>query len=203
MKIVAFSDIHGDNIRNMPSADVFICAGDFSAHGSIADLVQFNTRLDKLQGRKIVVAGNHDWVCERNYSLAKSCFSPDVHFLQDEAIHIEGFLFYGTPWQPLFLNWAFNLPEEQLKEKFAKIPDSVDVLITHCPPYGILDVVDGYHQGSPSLMERVMQIKPKYHIFGHIHEGYGKYEENGTTFLNVSVLDGDYRMVREPVSFEV
>ena len=79
----------------------------------------------------------------------------------------------------------------------------MDVLITHCPPYGILDVVDGEHQGSSSLMERVMQIKPKYHIFGHIHEGYGKYEENGTTFLNVSVLDSWYRMLREPVSFEV
>jgi hypothetical protein len=85
---------------------------------------------------------------------------------------------YGAPWQPEFYDWAYNLPRggSELKEKWGMIPDNTDVLITHGPPHGLLDAaMDGFLCGCEELLEAVTtRVKPRLHIFGHIHEGYGK-----------------------------
>jgi hypothetical protein len=110
---------------------------------------------------------------------------------------------YGTPWQPEFFNWAFNLPRgEKLKEKWDMIPVDTDILITHGPPFGKLDYVryGNENVGCEELMKRVEEIKPKIHVFGHIHEGYGYVFDGNTHYINASVLNDRYEYRNKPVN---
>lgn len=208
MKIICFADTHRcvDGL-DVPVADVVVCAGDYCNIGSIEDVAAFNSWFSRLLCRhKILVAGNHDVCFERAPSLAKSLLDKNIIYLQDEGIKINGIKFYGSPWQLPFMDWAFNLPESELCRKFDRIPGDVDVLITHSPPYGILDSIPSKKNlGSKSLLERVYEIKPKYHIFGHIHDSYGKQINNtiGTTFINCSLLDEGYNFVNKPIVIEL
>jgi hypothetical protein len=122
-------------------------------------------------------------------------------YLQDEAVEIEGLRIWGSPWQPEFLDWAFNLPRgAALREKWDRIPSGTDVLITHGPPQGVLDRVDeGRREGCADLLNAVARVRPRLHLFGHIHEGYGCLERDGTTFVNASICDRAYRPVNPPV----
>jgi Icc-related predicted phosphoesterase len=118
----------------------------------------------------------------------------NAHYLQDQSVIIEGLKFYGSPWQPTFHNWAFNKDRgEKIKTEWDKIPSDTDVLITHGPPFGILDkTVDNEKVGCEELLLAVNRIKPKIHIFGHIHENYGEIKLNGTHFINPSSCDYNY-----------
>lgn len=208
MKIICFADTHRriDNL-DIPRADVVICAGDFCNSGSLEDVVAFNGWFSRLPCRhKIIVAGNHDVCFEKSPLLAKTMLSDGIIYLQDKEIEIEGIKFYGTPWQLPFMNWAFNLTEDELCRKFAQIPNDIDILISHSPPYGILDSTPTTKNlGSKSLLEKVYQVKPKYHIFGHIHHGYGRYidKANNINFINASLLDESYNFVNRPVMVEM
>lgn len=208
MKIVSFADTHRcvDGLK-IPCADVVICAGDFCNIGGFEDIIAFNQWFSELPAEyKIVVAGNHDVCFERNLSIAKTFLDDDLLYLQDKLIEINGINFYGSPWQLPFMNWAFNLPEDELRKKFTHIPNEVDILITHSPPFGILDSTPAKKNlGSKSLLEKVMLVKPKFHIFGHIHHGYGQYydQKNDITFMNVSLLDEGYNFVNEPIVIEI
>tara|TARA_R110002073_G_scaffold128374_2_gene274096 strand:- start:242 stop:643 length:402 start_codon:yes stop_codon:yes gene_type:complete len=126
-------------------------------------------------------------------------------YLQDESVEIEGLKIYGSPWQPWFFNWAFNLrTPEELKEKWDKIPEDTDVLVTHGPPLGILDLtMDGLNVGCSELIKAVERIKPRAHIFGHIHEGYGDTMLDGCIFVNASINTHRYRPINEPIIFEI
>lgn len=160
---------------------------------------------------KVFIAGNHDHLFEKNLeSVMQIVNSYDIDYLQDSEIgfgRTDGPIarIWGSPWQPWFHNWAFNLPRdgEELKARWDLIPESVDLLITHGPPMGHLDV-----SGSPwferdlgcrLLRERVDVIKPKIHVFGHIHGSYGYKFHNGTHFINASVLDERYQQVNKPI----
>ncbi len=122
-------------------------------------------------------------------------------YLRDGAVTIEGVAFYGSPWQPAFLGWAFNLDRgEALAAKWRAIPDDTDVLITHGPPAGIGDLCsNGDHAGCSDLLARVREVKPRYHLFGHIHEGYGVYPEGETTFVNASICTASYQPTQAPI----
>jgi len=100
-------------------------------------------------------------------------------YLENSGVEIDGVKFWGSPWQPEFFNWAFNLPRgRRLAEIWALIPDDTEVLITHTPPYGILDRVDsGEHVGCEDLRRALQRVKPKVHVFGHIHEDRGVVEQ--------------------------
>lgn len=179
---------------------MFIHAGDFCNLGSLGDVKSFNESLKLIKCRhKIIVAGNHDRAMEDNMSVEKELLSNAI-YLRDESVVIEGVKFYGSPWQLPFNNWAFNRPEKELKKIFSLIPKDVDVLITHTAPYGIMDLAHGEHLGSVSLRKRIEQVKPKYCIFGHIHEGYGKYVDNKSkiTYINASLIDGEYKNINKP-----
>ncbi len=109
---------------------------------------------------------------------------------------------YSSPYQPEFCDWAFNLPinSPQIKQVWAKIPDHVDVLITHGPPANILDLTFlGQHVGCPQLLQRIKQIKPRLHVFGHIHEGYGREEQDSTIFVNASTCNLRYKPSQPPI----
>jgi Icc-related predicted phosphoesterase len=130
----------------------------------------------------------------------------DIVYLENEECVIENVKFYGTPVQPPFMNWAFNVFEPKLSEYWKIIPDDTDVLITHCPPYMILDYVPHsmQHEGSPTLYREINdRIKPRIHCFGHIHEGYGIVDMEDIKFVNASCLDGDYMAVNDPVIVEI
>jgi hypothetical protein len=138
------------------------------------------------------------------------CKAPNLPwvYLQDGATTCQGLKIYGTPWQPRFFDWAFNLDEPDLERIWAVIPDDTDVLVTHGPPYGHGDFAPrpggGEHVGSPSLAKRVAELKRlKLMVYGHIHEGRGLYRLGDAVLANVSLLDGQYRPVHEPMVFEV
>jgi hypothetical protein len=109
--------------------------------------------------------------------------------LEDESAIVAGVKIYGSPWQPYFGGWAFNLRRgEPLAAMWAKIPDNTDILVTHSPPEGILDRNRwGEPCGCRDLLARVREVQPRLHIFGHIHEAAGQSHDAGTTFVNAAV----------------
>lgn len=208
MKLVILSDTHGLHDRvKVPPGDVLIHCGDFTKIGHPVEIIKFNAWLSELpHARKLIVAGNHDTLLEKEHSLAKGWLT-DCTYLQDEEVVIDGIKFYGTPWQPEFRSWAFNLPRdgEEIESKWANIPDDVEVLITHCPPYGILDMNrEGELIGCKRLYERLKDLKKlKHHAFGHIHEGYGIYPDPEGIFINASICTRDYIPSNLPIVVEV
>ena len=152
-----------------------------------------------------MIAGNHDFGFEREAEAARSRITR-AHYLQDELIEVAGIRIYGSPWQPWFMDWAFNLPRGgPLREKWSLIPDGVDILVTHGPPMGILDRTEmGEHVGCEELAVAVRdRIRPRYHIFGHIHEGAGRQHEGETVYVNASICDARYRPTGRPVCFPI
>ncbi|MFN0203866.1 MAG: metallophosphoesterase, partial [Bacteroidia bacterium] len=156
---------------------------------------------------KVMIAGNHDFFFEKYSVYDVQAEIPDnVIYLNDSGCQIEGINIWGSPIQPWFFDWAFNRKRgEEIRKHWALIPENTDILITHGPPYGILDKVvrDNSPVGCRDLLKKVQEIQPKYHIFGHIHEGRGQFFDGNTNFLNASVLDEKYRLVFEPMQFEL
>jgi Icc-related predicted phosphoesterase len=195
-------------LGKLPDADMIIHCGDFTSvgHGhEIRNFMKWYSGLNQYS-HKIIIAGNHDRLFETNRILALEDVPKNVIYLEDSGIEIEGIKFYGSPVQLPFLNWAFNRPEEKLIEHWQAIPDNTDVLITHSPPYGIMDFgkYTNHHAGSPSLyFEVVQRIKPKIHCFGHIHSDYGIKIIENTTFINASNLNDNYIYVNNPISIEI
>lgn len=209
MRIVCISDTHGQLHKlpaRIPDGDVLIVAGDICLGGTDVELQLFDEYLENLPHRhKLLVAGNHDWPLQEADSHQFFKLLESVIYLEDSGIEIDGLKFWGSPWQPEFCNWAFNLPRgRQLAEVWAQIPDDTDVLITHSPPYGILDRIDtGEHVGCEDLETALERVKPKLHIFGHIHEDYGMLTINGTTFVNASICDGRYQPINVPIVIDL
>ena len=209
MKICIISDTHNKHKQlNLPSADMIIHCGDFTSLGKEHEIRKFFKWYSNLEQYKykIIIAGNHDLLFENSGSWARSLVPKNVHYLEDTEIIIEGFRIYGTPVCNIFYNWAFMKPEEKLAVHYAAIPDDTDVLITHNPPHGILDMVDGGYEkcGSQSLYNEVVnRIKPLIHCFGHIHSGHGKRKIENTTYINASSLDEDYNCVYSPIVVEI
>jgi Icc-related predicted phosphoesterase len=209
-RIVCISDTHNCNEEiEVPDGDILIHSGDATTIGSVEQLKAFNRWFAGLPHKcKIFVAGNHDWLFERNNDLARRLLDPSISYLQDSSIEIDGLKIYGSPWQPRFFDWAFNLNRgPEMAEKWAMIPDDIDILITHGPPHGILDLVPrkGWNEntGCEELRKRVEQIanfgRLKLHVFGHIHCGYGIHEELGVKFVNASTCDEQYNPTQTPI----
>ena len=203
MKICAMSDMHGHEIP-VPKCDVLAIAGDISRAGDVQWFYyRFVPWLKKYKNKFsdcFLVFGNHD-----DKFLLKELEVPEwLHILTNKGYTYHGYIFYGTPYIPHsdeIIKSMCMFKETKLKKAFDMINPHTDVLITHSPPYGIGDVVKGqnYHLGSTSLAARVYQIKPKVHIFGHIHTGKKFAEVNGTRFYNVSVLDEQYNVAYKPM----
>jgi len=208
MKIVCISDTHGQHKQlKVPDGDILIHCGDFTGRNSYAELPDFLHWLDSQPHKhKILIAGNHDWVCEKMPKMIKetiNLFCKSVTYLDNEAAEIEGIKFYGSAVQPEFMNWAFNIPDDRRKIYWDQIPKNTDVLITHCPPNSILDWCDrDGHVGDRLLFDRICKLgNLKFNIFGHIHEGYGEYQGH-VRFINCSVLNENYQLVNLPIIFE-
>jgi Icc-related predicted phosphoesterase len=206
MRLVCVSDTHGyHDAMHVPDGDVLIHAGDLTRRGTLEEVRAAGAWLTKLPHKhKLVVAGNHDFLFERDPATARALFT-HATYLEDEGVEIDGVRFYGSPYTPEFFNWAFMLPRgEALRAKWSRIPNDVDVLVTHGPPNKVLDrTVHGDHAGCEALAERVAELKPKLHVFGHIHEGYGIRDDGPTRYMNASICTFDYRPKNAPMVFEL
>ena len=187
------------------SGDYLIHAGDCTSLGSKNEITQFLEWFSNTDFKhKIFIAGNHDFGFEQQTDIAQEYKDMGVIYLFDNEVTIDGIKFYGSPWQPEFHNWAFNLSRgEELAEKWEQIPNDVDVLITHGPAYGILDYAPiGGHVGCEELYRKIVEVKPKIHVCGHIHDGYGQKTMGGIEFLNASVLNERYEHAHKPIVIE-
>ncbi len=186
MRILHLSDTHGlhHQIHDLPEADVIVLSGDISNNGTEDEVLDFlNWYIELPYPHKIFVTGNHDlclWDAEGIENLPEN-----VYFLQDCGIEIDGVKFFGL---------AYNHQEDM-------IPDNTDVVITHEPPVMILDRSAGTHWGNAPLRNRIMEVKPRYHLFGHAHGGYGILKQDGIVFSNAALLDDMNRLVRKPRPF--
>jgi Icc-related predicted phosphoesterase len=205
MKIVLISDTHNkhDEII-LPEGDMIIHAGDVSGSGTFTEILTFLQWFSRLDFKhKIFIASNHDFAFEK---LNMSHALPEgVTYLQDTSIEIEGLKIYGSPYTPKFYNWAFMKNRgPEIKQVWDLIPDKVDILVTHGPPHQILDEnAFGKPTGCLDLLNRVNEVKPSIHVFGHIHEAYGMIEISGTRYFNASSLDDNYRVRNAPFVVEL
>lgn len=198
----------------LPGGDILLCAGDISSRGYKTELENFFKWFDGIDNyeHKIFIAGNHDFGFQDEPETIKGLLTgyKTIDYLQDEYLGIQDgdepeLKIWGSPWQPEFHNWAFNLPRgEKIKEKWDLIPDDVDILITHGPPFGKLDYVpyNNINVGCEELLLKVQQIKPKIHLFGHIHEGSGYVFDGNTHYINAAVLNGRYEFRNKPITID-
>lgn len=206
MRIVAISDTHTMHDRlTIPDGDVLVHAGDLCGNGTVLEVERFDKFLSRLpHTHKVVIAGNHDWCFARDPVIARAAL---VHgtYLEDSGVELDGVRFWGSPWQPEFMQWAFNLPlGEALRAKWALIPDGTDVLITHGPPRGYGDrCFDGREVGCPDLLAAIDRLQPAAHICGHIHEGYGVRARGRTQCVNASSCDLRYRPIQAPIIIDL
>ena len=215
MKLVCISDTHMQLDKvSIPDGDVLLHSGDLTFSGNIQEISKELHELSKHRARFkniVLIAGNHDWLFQRNPELAKQmCEDNGLTYLCDSGVTIDGIRFWGSPWQPEFCNWAFNLWRgEQLKEKWDLIPMDTQVLLTHSPPMGILDCVERFngkiceyemeHVGCQDLYNRVMELKDlKVHQFGHLHLNHGTIKIGDTTFINASTCTEKYKPTNQP-----
>lgn len=196
MKLVCMSDTHVNHERIIvPEGDIFIFAGD--AHLVNSLLVQsFDEWLKTIPCRhKIVIAGNHDLIPYERHLNNKRFHLENAHYLCHSGITLSGINFFGSPFTKEYNGWYFMLSEENLGYKWKQVPDSTDVLITHGPAYGVLDQNRlGNKCGSTTLKYALERIKPKIHIFGHIHESNGHSSNDICDSYNVSVTDDMYKL---------
>lgn len=207
MKITCISDLHG-NMPELDGGDLLIIAGDLTARDRLDEYIDFSEWAYKQDYKKIVVvAGNHD-----GEILKKRVDWPSdskIAYLEDSGIEFEGKKIWGSPWSLWFRGMnprcaAFTRhTDTELEENYRKIPLDTDILVTHNPPYGILDCTrDDLPVGSPALRRIVEEIEPKLHVFGHIHEAHGWIKKKGTTFINASLVDENYDHVNSPFYYE-
>lgn len=211
-KITFISDTHTKHKQlSLPGGDILIHSGDIMNSGhNINDIIDFLKWFESQNYEELIfIAGNHDIMFENNRDSVQRLLEsyPLVTYLEDDWVDIDGIKIYGSPWQPEFYNWAFNLPRNgpDLMSTWEKIPADTDILITHGPPQGHLDA-SGYPYnefllGCNLLRDRVNVIKPKIHVFGHIHGSAGYKEYEGTHFFNASVLSESYYLVNNGITF--
>ena len=222
MRITVLSDTHTRHglipMEDLPGGDLLLHAGDIMNSGyNKNDILDFCTWFHSLEqyDKRIFIAGNHDRMFENHPEGVEELVNIyfDIDYLQDEGYDLYDLntdtstKIYGSPWQPEFYSWAFNLPKNgiELAGKWEAIPDNTDILITHGPAFGTLDTVAGRpwdNLGCELLAQRIEVIKPKIHVCGHIHSGYGYEFKNGTHFFNAAVLDEQYEYTQKPMTFD-
>ena len=224
------SDTHEENVFEIVAdswsetksapIDILFISGDLTYKGKLDKLKQLHEELEYLLMNHIVkevfvIPGNHDLSFEKTIGYeskenAMAIFSknPKIHLVIHGAKTIQGLKIFGSAWTPYFHNWAFNYHDIRAKELWDQIPQDTQVLVTHGPPRFILDEVVDYmnirHTGCPVLANKIEKLPIlQFHLFGHIHQGYGIKKLHGITYLNSSIMDERYRPTNKPQYFEV
>lgn len=204
IKIVALSDTHTYlNKVKVPDGDVLIVAGDITFTGNLQETIGELNVIKSLPHKvKLLVEGNHDRLGERNPEYMRElCEERGITLLRNKSFEYEGIKFYGTPYTPEFGNWAFMASRgPEIRTIWEDIPNDTQVLISHGPPYGILDENrEGQHCGCEELAERIKTLPNlTHHIFGHIHEQHNTIEKDGITYINASICTRNYKPTNTP-----
>jgi len=210
VKIVCISDTHTYDNFTVPDGDILLHAGDISFRGTFPEMNRAMRWLGSLPHKhKVFVCGNHDWLGETDPALMEALAKENgVIYLNDSGIELEGLKIWGSPVQPEFCNWAFNRKRgEEIARHWAKIPDDTNVLVTHGPPFDILDKVwdRPYNSitgpdplGCEELRKRVDQLLAlKLHVMGHIHDSNGIYTDpSGKIFVNAAICNEEYKPIQ-------
>ena len=207
MRLVIISDTHcrHEELGTL-RGDVLIHCGDggngFTRHAD--DVDRLDTWLGQQEFHRILcVGGNHDFEMQSRAERGGPVLR-NAEYLQDRAYEYRGVRFYGSPWTPELVDWAYYLDDDQLRERWELIPDEVEVLITHTPPFGILDRnSSGRNCGCRELQRRLLDLSPRIHCFGHIHASAGTTRQNGTTFVNAAMVNRRYEISRAPVELDI
>ena len=206
MKFIPISDTHGYHRELvLPEGDVIIHAGDFCHYGSDDDLYDFLDWYKELNYEyKILIGGNHDFLADRDTVKFHSILPEKIIYLEDAGVEINSIKIWGSPVHPDPIDWAFGRKRGlEMKKHWDLIPEDIDILITHTPPYGILDKVRaGKSFGCEELRKRIKDLNIKYHVFGHIHASYGEELIGDTQFINASVIKPGKGLVNKPIEFE-
>lgn len=215
MRITFISDTHNKHnqiTKDLFGGDLLLHAGDISSMGYKHEITEFCKWYNKLDNydTKVFIAGNHDWGFQKNQNETTELLKlyENIVYLQDNlhSVGEDKIKVWGSPWQPEFFQWAFNLPRngQELKEKWDLIPTDTDILVTHGPAWGYVDKVLGTQKplGCELLINRIKEIKPKIHVCGHIHSGYGYYFDGNTHFINAAVLGENYQYENKPLTVE-
>lgn len=216
MNIIAVSDTHGDLewvnwlIQKKIKSDILIHAGDATSQGGISSMARFFEATEKLIKKGVVndivfVPGNHELGFERQEKEYLERFSKEnIHILINNFVIIDGIKIWGSPVTPPFFNWAWNWRDEQREALWETIPEDTDIIVTHGPSYGIGDlVINQYHStpervGCKFMASRIKKLKPKAHIFGHIHCDHGMWDIDDTTYVNASIMSEEYKPANKP-----
>lgn len=214
ISIVAFSDSHTQLGIDLPPCDIAIFAGDYSFMGTLKETEKFLDWFGKQDQctYKVMICGNHEVEADPKYKTPNHLKirellekESNIIYLENSGIEILGLKIWGSPITPWFYgdHWGFNEHRgEAIKKYWDMIPEDTDILVTHGPPHGILDDVPGENVGCEELWRKVVEVKPKLHIFGHIHlddTPFRIYEMNGTKFVNASLLDNRYHRIIDPI----
>lgn len=211
VSLVMVSDLHEQwESVQIPRGDVLVVAGDITYKGSLTKVSQFNDWLARLKDEgvikhAVVIAGNHDLTAQTESKYFRKRLKEAVYLNNQEEI-VMGLKFFGSPWTPWFYDWAFNARRgKNINEHWELIPDDTDVLVTHGPPYGAGDLlVDGRRAGCVDLRNHVLhRVKPKVHVCGHLHHGYGIHMLGTTVVVNASTCTEQYEPTNLPIALTV
>lgn len=231
MRVVCISDTHSKH-RGLvlPDGDLLIHAGDFTMRGYQYEVTGFfDWFADQPFGRKVCIAGNHDWHMEKGVTQAEldSIRDRKIDYLHDSEVVIDGVKIWGSPYQPEFFDWAFNVQRgREIQKHWDLIPRDVDIVVTHGPVLGHHDTVVDYtdpsetvNVGCKNLKQTLDSIVPSVHVCGHIHCGYGSVIAGGlgpvgaggrgstsdgsTLYINASILNEAYAVENKPIVFDI
>ena len=205
MKITCISDTHGHHLKLtkfLTGGDLLIHSGDVTEFGTKSELEDFIYWFSKLNyPHKVFIGGNHDLFLES--SRLQKNLGDGIVYLQNESALINGYKVWGSPVSPYFLGMAFNEKRgESINKVWKQIPLNTDILITHTPPFSVLD----NNLGCSGLGDKIQDLKLKLHTFGHIHVAYGVIEKNSTTFINASMvntkglMDLEHKVINTPIT---
>lgn len=206
--------LHGAQPK-LQGGDLLIITGDLTTSDKPFQFIQFLIWLDKQKySKKVFIGGNHDNILVETSPIPES-LPENTEYLCDSGTEFEGLKIWGSPWtaqfpgiNPKCCAFTENFgcdTDDWLNEHWEKIPEDTDILITHNPPFDIFDRVrDGKKVGSKSLLIKSMHIKPKLHVFSHIHEEGGKqilmkHIGPNTWYVNCSIMNEDYKAVHKPI----
>ena len=205
MKIVFISDTHGlHNELELPEGDMIIHGGDITDHGTKEEVIDFLNWFKHLDySTKIFIGGNHDIYLDE-YPVDLLELIPDnITYLRNNSVEIKKIKIWGSPTTPDFMEWAFGMKREEMKNHWKYMPEEIDILLTHSPPYQILDKSGEFKSlGCKELLLKVEKLKPRFHLFGHVHASYGQIKINGTEFVNGSNLDSYKGLVNPPIELD-
>lgn len=203
--ITIISDTHAAHrsIKIKP-CEILLVAGDYSHQPTEEEFIDFLDWIrSQHEGEVVLISGNHDrfrWKFPSVFFDLINRFK--INYLEHQDACILGVSIWGSPVTPPVLpglNRRFEMTEENRQRIWNSIPKGIDIIMTHGPPYGILDESQGQRLGCPLLLNKVLEIKPKYHIFGHIHQSYGMHQHEGINFINSSIVrDDGYNQWNEP-----